>query len=191
MIGKIFGFLVIISCITAVFTGNIQAVSASILDGATKGVEISLSLMGVICFWNGAIKVLDKIGATKIISFAISPVLKIMFPDACKENKGKEEIASAISANFLGLGNAALPFGIRAMEKLKNAPYDTVATNEMVMLCVLNTAPFQLIPSTLIALRSAAGSNDAFEIIFPIWICSILTVCFAVIVCKALSGVFR
>ena len=115
----------------------------------------------------------------------MSPVLKFLFPDAYKKKNGLGEIAASISANIFGIGNAATPLAICAMEKLQeNNEKKDVATNDMIMFAVLGTASFDIFPTTLIALRRAADSQNPFEIIVPVWICSFLTAVFAVLLVK-------
>ena len=119
----------------------------------------------------------------------LSPVLKFLFPDAHKKNNGIGEIAASMSANIFGIGNGATPLAIRAMEKLQeNNGGGEKASNDMIMFTVLGTASLDIFPTTLIALRRAAGSSDPFEIIVPIWICSFVTAFLAVMLVKVLCS---
>ena len=131
--------------------------------------------------WCGIMAVFEKYGVLHYFSRLIRPILKILFPDACKNNVAIEEISLNIGANFLGLGNAATPMGIRAVEKMSRALHKS---NDIVMLTVLNTASVQFIPTTIISLRMISGCEKPYEIIVPIWICSVLTVVFAVLITK-------
>ena len=191
MLGKIFSILVISAFLIGGFNGKMECVSSAAIDGATDAVKLSFSMLGIMCLWSGIIRVLDKAGVTRAITFLISPIIKIIFPKAYKTKNAINDIAADYSANFLGLGNAALPISIKAMTNLKkdSLSYPGVASDEMIMFSVLNTAPFQLIPTTLIALRNAHNSQNSFEIILPIWICSALTTIFGVILCKLLSKI--
>jgi len=113
------------------------------------------------------------------------PLLRFLFPDACKKQNGIGEIAASVSANVFGIGNAATPLAIKAMEKMQeNNPDKTTATDDMIMFTVLGTASFDFFPTTLIALRKAADSQAPFEVIVPVWICSLLTAAFAVLLVK-------
>lgn len=188
MIGKICGSICVISFIFAVINGNVSELGNAIYAGAEKAVELSISLMGMMCLWNGIMQVAYSSGVIEKMSTVMSPVLKFLFPDAHSKKNGIGEIAASFSANIFGIGNAATPLAIRAMEKLQeNNETKNVATNDMVMFTVLGTASFDMFPSTLIALRRAAGSADPFEIVVPVWICSFVTAALAVFLVKIIS----
>ena len=189
MLGKVFAVLVISSFLFAGFSGNMAEVCTAAIDGANEAVTLSISLLGVMCLWSGVIRTLDKAGLTRILSKAASGLLKLIYPKVYKNTEAINNIAADYSANLLGLGNAALPIGIRAMNSLKKngLPQPDTANDDMIMFAVLNTAPFQLMPTTLIALRSTYGSANPFEIILPIWICSAGTTVFGVILCKTFA----
>ena len=191
MIGKIFAVLVIASIFFAICTGNLSALSNAVLDGADAAVTLTISLLGVTCLWCGIMSVLERAGAIRRLSRLISPILRFVFPGAYQTKQGINEISANVSANILGIGNAATPLGIRAMEKLKEAARDpTVATDDMVMLAVINTASLDLFPTTLIALRRAAGSSAPYVILLPVLICSLCTSIFAVLITKLFSKIF-
>ena len=189
MLGKVFAVLVISSFLFAGFSGNMAEVCTAAIDGANEAVTLSISLLGVMCLWSGVIRTLDKAGLTRILSKAAPGLLKLIYPKVYKNTEAINNIAADYSANLLGLGNAALPIGIRAMNSLKKngLPQPDTANDDMIMFAVLNTAPFQLMPTTLIALRSTYDSANPFEIILPIWICSAGTTVFGVILCKTFA----
>ena len=170
-----------------------ENVGDAAMKGADDAVRLSGNMLGVVCLWSGIIRVLDKAGFTAFLSRLIAPLLHFMYPKAFQSGEAVKDIAADYSANLLGLGNAALPIGIRVMNALKvsSATKNDTASDEMIMFAVLNTAPIQLIPTTLIALRGAHGSDAPSEIILPIWICSIATFTFGIILCKLLSRVFK
>ena len=199
MISKIFGIIVILSVISSLLTGKIEQVGTAVAEGADSAVRLIISLTGMICLWSGIMRVLKSIGLIEKLAKLISPFLKILLPYTYKlKNKNDRDASSAlqsvsanIGANILGIGNAATPLGIDAMKKLndvknKNKYCDkNTANGDMIMFAVFNCASLQIIPTTLlIALRSAAGSEAVFEIIPAIWLCSILTTAFAVIITK-------
>ena len=129
----------------------------------------------MICFWCGMMRVLQEAGLIKKLSKLLYPFLKLFFPNAAKSREGLEEISANISANLLGIGNAATPFALKAMEKLqKQNPHPEKATAEQITLAVLNTASVTLIPANLLALRRAAGSDSPYAVLLPIWITSSL-----------------
>ena len=189
MLGKIFAVLVIISFIFAGISGNMAELGNSAMKGADDAVRLSGSILGVMCLWSGIIRVLDKAGFTAFLTRLIAPLFRIMYPNAYKSGDVINDISADYSANLLGLGNAAMPIGMRVMNGLKDS--SGTASDEMIMFAVLNTAPVQLIPATLIAMRNAYGSLNASEIILPIWICSALTFSFGVMLCKFLAKVCK
>lgn len=193
MLGKVFAVLVISALIFGGFSGNIENVCNAAIGGASEAVNLSISMLGVMCLWSGVVRVLDKAGITRLLAKIISPLLIILYPGAYKSKVSTDYIAANYSANMLGLGNAALPMGIRAMKELKKEglPSKNTANDDMVMFAVLNTTPIQIIPTTLIALRTAYLSHNSYEIILPIWICSIATTVFGVVICKFLSKIIK
>ena len=193
MLGKVFAILVISALVFGGFTGNIENVCNAAISGTSEAVNLSISMLGVMCLWSGVVRTLDNAGITKMLSKLISPLLKILYPGAYKNNVSTDYIAANYSANMLGLGNAALPIGINAMKELKKEglPSKNTANDDMVMFAVLNTTPIQIIPTTLIALRSAYNSLNSYEIILPIWICSIATTIFGAVICKILSKIYK
>ena len=169
----IFTFMIILSLITSFFTGTVNETVQSALDGAKNSVELTLSFAGIMCMWCGFLKLAEEGGAMNALSKLINPIIKILFPKLKDNNKAKEYITANISANLLGVGNAATPAGIAAMNELdkinENPDY---ASDEMSIFTVINTSSVQLIPTTIIALRSAFGSLNPESIILPVWICS-------------------
>ena len=185
MLGKIFGILCIIALCFSLVSGRVEQVGSAVLDGAQNAVQVLLSLGGMICFWCGMMRVLQEAGLIKKLSKLLHPFLKRFFPDASKSGEGLEEISANISANLLGIGNAATPFALKAMEKLqKKNPHPEKATPEQITLAVLNTASVTLIPANLLALRRAAGSSAPYAVLFPIWITSLLCALMALILTR-------
>ncbi len=174
MLGKIFGGLVLLSLVAGILLGNTAQLSNAVLDGAKGAVELSLSLCGIMSLWCGIMKVMESAGMIEKLSALLRPMLKIFFPDAYKSRVGIGEISANISANLLGIGNAATPFALKAMEKLQSINKNpSCASADMITLAVMNTASFNLIPTTIIALRRAAGACEPYSVIVPIWISSL------------------
>ncbi len=186
MLGKVFSVTAIISVVSALLLGNVENVSTALAEGVTDAVKISLSLMGTMCFWNGIMKVFDQSGVTAGLTKLTRPVFRLVYSKKTLESPAGGDICASFVSNFLGLGNAALPLGLKAMKSIKQAHGNKISP-DMITFAVVNTAPFQLIPTTLIALRSAHGSVNPFDILVPMWIVSGLTVAFAVMLCKILS----
>ena len=182
MLGKIFGTLCGLSVLFAILCGRLPDVAAAIPDGATKAVEVTLTLLGMMCLWSGVMQVLLDTGIVKKISRIFAPFLRHVFPKAYQTSEGYEEICATLSANFLGVGNAATPFALCAMKKMqKNNPQPDKADNEQITLAVLSTASLTLVPANLLALRRAAGSQKPFSIMIPVWITSLFCVAFALL----------
>ncbi|HCG36384.1 MAG TPA: spore maturation protein A [Clostridiales bacterium] len=188
MIGRIFSVLVIVAVVCGSITGNIAAVGKAVVTGASQAVELTLGLMGMMVLWSGILGVFEEAGGVQYLSKWLSPLIRILFPSCLDRSGAREKISANISANFLGLGNAATPMGIAAMQALSQGD---VATGDTIMLAVMNTVPFQLLPTTLFALRSMAGSDQPYVILVPVWICSVSTLTFAVLVNKLFSRLIK
>ena len=175
MLGKIFGILCLLSLAFAIPTGRIAEVANAIPDGAEGAVKVLLSLGGMMCLWGGLMEVLREVGIISRLSRLLSPVLRLFFPEAYRTGEGAEEISANVSANLLGIGNAATPLALAAMKELqKHNPDPTRASDEEITLAVLNTASVTLVPANLLALRRAAGSSNPFSVILPAWVVSLL-----------------
>ena len=164
MLNVIWPIFIIISVIYAFLCGNIENVSNGIFS----------SLNDAMCLWNGIMEIARNTSFVDRLCKMLNPLIKILFP-RLENEKAKREISMNIVANFLGLGNAATPLGLKAMKTLQedNKIKDTL-NNYMVMFIVLNTASLQLIPTNVIAIRNSLGSNSPSGIIFPVWIATII-----------------
>lgn len=182
MLGKIFGIICILALIFGIRNGNAEALGGAVLDGAAGAVQVTLSLCGMMCLWCGMMEVLTEAGAIRKLSRLLRPLLKRIFPQAAETGEGLEEISANVSANLLGIGNAATPFALRAMERLqKHNPHPEKASSEQITLAVLNTASVSLIPANLLALRRAAGSAHPYAVMLPVWIVSLTCAALAVV----------
>jgi spore maturation protein A len=133
-------------------------------------------------------QVLAEAGVIHRLSRLLAPILRLFFPNAYEKGEGIEEISANVSANLLGMGNAATPFALRAMEKLqKQNPNPEVATAEQITLAVLNTASFSLLPTGLLALRRGAGSARPYAVLLPVWIVSALCAALSLILCRCMG----
>lgn len=188
MLGYIWGIMLIVSLICSIFTGRIAELSSAALSGAAQSVEFMLSLLGAMALWSGLMKIADKGGITAILARLFSPILRILFPDYKSKSPALKAICANMAANLLGLGNAATPFGIAAMKEMeKENKTPKTANRSMVMFVVLNTASIQLIPTTIAAMRAAAGSKQPFDIIVAVWIVSFLSLFVGIITAKCLE----
>ena len=174
MLNSIWPTFIIVSFIFAVITGRLNELNTAIFDSAASSVEMTITFFGTMCLWNGVMKIVQETSIMEKLSKIIEPFMKFLFPKMKKEDKEYKEITINIIANFLGLGNAATPLGLSAMKTMqkKNTNKDTLSNN-MAMFIVLNTASLQLIPSTVIAIRTSLNSFQPCSIIFPIWCATI------------------
>jgi len=173
MLNGIFVFLVIFSILLAAVTGHMQALTDAILRDSRKAVEIALQLIGVMAFFIGLMKVAEDAGLLRLIARAVAPVMRRLFPSVPPDHPAMSAMIMNIASNMLGLGNAATPFGIKAMEELEKLNGEKgTASNAMVLFLAINTAGLAVLPTGVIGLRAAAGSTDAAAIFFPTWFAS-------------------
>ena len=187
MIGKIFSVFSIISIATAITTGNTKELCQGILDGASKGVSLTISLMGIMVLWNGVMYTFKESGIIKKLSKLLRPILQRIFPHSFSENIANEEITMCISANLLGVSNAATPIAISAMKELDKVNGSPYASDDMITLAMTGCFCFNIIPTTLLAIRSSHMAKINYELIVPIWICSGTCMIFGVILSKIAS----
>lgn len=190
MLGTVLALLLLLSCVAAAANGQLSALSAAALEGGARAVTLSVSLCGSMCLFGGIMRLFAAAGLLSRLSRLLSPLLTRLFPTAA-HGGGLEEIAANLAANLLGMGNAATPFALAAMEKLqRNNPHPQAATDDMVTLVVMNTASFCLLPTTLISLRRLGHSTRAAVILLPVWLASFLSATAAVLLCRALRRFF-
>jgi spore maturation protein A len=180
--------LVGISLLCSVVSGNGSALASSVLQGAQAGVTLAVSMAGAICLWSGVGQLMGHIGITGMLSKLLQPLLHRVFPSTRKDQILAGDLSANICANFLGLGNAATPMGIRAAKRLKQG--DT-ATDELCRLIVLNTASIQLIPANVAAVRSSLGCVTPFDILPAVWITSVLSAGLGVTAAWVLGKVWK
>lgn len=187
----IFYGLIVLSIVIGAITGRLPDVVNAILSGANKAVTISLSLIGVMAFWLGIMKIAEKSGLVEFFAKLIKPVTRKMFNEIPPEDPAIGSIAMNFSANALGLTNAATPMGIKAMQELQvhNINKKT-ASNAMCMLLAMNTAGFQLIPATVIAILVGIGYKNPTIIIAPVLLVTSFTFVSAVLIAKVFQRFF-
>ncbi len=186
MMNYIWAGIIAVSFIVSIFTGNLHGLSSGILDSASSAVSISLKLLGTLALWNGLTEILTESGAAKKIERLLSPLLRLIFPTYSK-TPAAAPICANITANLLGLGNAATPLGIEAMRRMKEFSGASTADNEMVRFVVINSAALTLIPTTQAMLRSEAGSTAPFSVTAPIWLTGITALICSLLLERILS----
>lgn len=191
MLNLIWPIFIIVSFIYAIFNGRVSEINNSVFDSTKSAVELTISLLGTTCLWTGIMKIASNSNIVKHLSKLLNIIMKKLFPDIKKEEKVHKEITMNIIANIMGLGNAATPLGLKAMESMqKNNKNKDKLSNSMCMFIVLNTASIQLIPTTVIAIRKSLGSTNPTAMIVPVWIATICAALAAVISTKLLMKKF-
>ena len=176
---------VIISIVFGVINGKTAEVSAAALRESAHAVELSLKLLGSLCFWSGIIEVAQKSGFTAFVEKIFRPVLAVIFPKIKSKSKAFGAISMNVAANLLGLGNAATPLGIEAMKELhKISGFSSAATKEMVCFVVMNTASLQILPTTVAALRLEHGAERPMEILPAVWFVSVCSLVLGITAAK-------
>lgn len=167
--------MVTLSLIFGLLSGNLDAVASAALEGARSAVELSLSMAGVLCLWSGVMEIMNACGLSEGLAGLFRPILRRLLPNASRDPETLAAVSANVSANLLGLGNAATPLGIRAARRMAKG-CGGVASDELCRLVVLNTASIQLIPATIASVRAAAGCKAPFDILPAVWLASALSV---------------
>ena len=175
--------LVILSFLWGFFHGNLSAVAAAALDGAQSALELSLSMAGILCLWSGVMEILNVCGLSRRIAALFRPLLRRLLPNASRDEETLAAVSANVSANLLGLGNAATPLGIQAARRNCGG----TASDELCLLVVLNTASIQLLPTTVASVRAAFGSAAPFDILPAVWISSLASVTVGLLTARLLS----
>ena len=187
---RVSGILMAISFLFALWTGNLEALAEATVNGCGKAVTVTLSLLGMMCLWGGLMRVAEVTGILRRLAILLHPLLSRIFPDAARRGRGIPEISAAIIANILGIGNAATPLALRAVERLSEGTRDS-ASDDMVTFTVLGTAFPSLIPTTVLSLLTAAGSHHAFAILPAVWLTSLCLSAFAILTARGLRHLSR
>ncbi len=174
-----------------ILSGRGEAVSKSIIASSDAAVKLIISLLGIMCLWCGVMKIAEKSGLMNKIASLMRPLLKILFKDASKDERAIGPIVMNLTANMMGLSNAATPFGIKAMDQLSNLNNKKEeASDDMALFLVLNAACIQLVPTTVISIRAAMGSKNPAETIIPAIITTTISAIVGVVCCKILQRYF-
>ena len=182
--------MVLLSLACGLATGRGGEVAAAAMEGASAGVELCLSMAGALCLWMGVMEVLRRSGAIRALSRLLRPVLGWLYPDFARDGGVMDAVSANVSANLLGLGNAATPLGLDAARRMsRRSP--GVASDSLCMLVVCNTASIQLIPTTVAAVRAGAGSAAPFDILPAVWLASALSVTVGILAARLLARLWR
>ena len=178
------------SILCGLATGNGGAVASAALEGAAAGVELSIAMAGALCLWLGIMEVMRRSGLAAGLSRLLRPVLKRLYPDFAQNKPVMDAVSANVSANVLGLGNAATPLGLEAA-RLMAEQSPGVASDSLCMLVVCNTASVQLIPTTVASLRAAAGCATPFDILPAVWLTSAIALIVGISAAKLFARLGR
>lgn len=188
----IFFILIAVSIIAGIFNNTLDKVVNSMLGACNTAVEISLSLIGIMAFWLGIMRIAEKSGLVQVISKILYPLTRYLFKDVKKDSPAVGDITMSITANALGLTNAATPIGLKVMKELQeDNPEKDKATDAMCMFLGMNTAGFQIIPATVIAILVGFGAKNPTEIIIPTLIVTTLSFITAIVTALILQRIWR
>ena len=184
----LWGGMVVASLVFGIWNGQLDAVTEAAMNGANSAIELSLSMAGALCLWSGVMEMMRVCGASDALARCFRPLLRRLLPEASRDSETLAAVSANVSANLLGLGNAATPLGIRAAQRMARGCGGT-ASDELCLLVVLNTSSIQLLPTTIAAVRSAAGCRSPFDILPAVWLSSVLSVSAGLLTARLLSRI--
>ena len=182
--------MVALSVLCGILTGRMDAVGEAALEGAAAAVDLCLGMLGGMCLWMGVMELMERCGLAAGLSRLFRPVLRRLLPRSAKDEETLSALSANMSANMLGLGNAATPLGIRAARRMA-AGCGGTASDELCRLVVLNTASIQLLPTTVATVRAACGSAAPLDILPAVWLSSVLSVSAGLAAARLLQAVWR
>ena len=179
-----------LSLMCALILSNQSQLASAAMEGAAQAVQLGISMAGALCLWMGVMEVMDRAGLAGKLAKLFQPLLGRLYPDFAGDKGIMDTIAANVSANLLGLGNAATPLGLEAARRMsRRSP--GIASDSLCMLVVCNTASIQLIPTTVAAVRMAAGCETPFDILPAVWVTSLLSVTVGITTAKIFSKIWR
>ena len=182
--------LVCFSVLCGAANGQMDAVAGAAMEGAGAAVELCLGMGGAICLWSGVMELMSRCGLAEKLAALFHPLLRRLLPRASRDSETMAALSANLSANLLGLGNAATPLGIRAARRMAYG-CEGIASDELCRLVVLNTASIQLLPTTVAGVRAACGSASPFDILPAVWLASVLSVTAGLLAARLLQAVWR
>ena len=186
----IWTLMVAVSVLCGIAMGTLQEVTAAAMEGARAAVELCISMAGVLCLWTGIMEVMRRSGLMAGLSRLLRPILGRLYPEFGRDEEVMGALSANVSANLLGLGNAATPLGIQAARGMsRRSP--GVASDALCLLVVCNTASIQLIPTTVASVRAGAGCATPFDILPAVWLASAISVTVGILTAKCLARVWR
>ena len=189
MMNYLWAGMIILSCVTACMTGRTAELSAAVTDGAGQAVTLCISLAGIMGLWSGVLELMQESGLSKRIASILCPVLRLLFRRAAQDRQTMERIAANVTANLLGVSNAATPIGLQAVDRLYSLYDRKGAPDEILRFIILNTTSIQLIPTTVAAVRASLGAVQPFDIMPAVWGASIFSVIVGLVAAKLFAGI--
>ena len=190
MLSAIWVAFLIIALVCGAVTGRLDAVTEAVSSGAAQAVTLAISVAGLMCFWSGMMELLQASGAAAKLSRLLMPLLRPLFGRAAADRQAMEAVSANVTANLLGLSNAATPLGLQAVARLYTLEGRRGAPDAVLTLITLNSASIQLIPSTVAAVRAASGAAAPFDIMLPVWGASIASVAVVLLSGRLLRPLF-
>ncbi len=187
LMGIIWTAMIAVSILSGCLNGAEQEVQQAALDGAAAAFELCFQIGGAVCLWCAVMELMRASGLADALSRALRPLLALLFPESAEHESVMQPLSANVSANLLGLGNAATPMGIRACREMARLGTPGVASNELCRLVVLNTASIQLLPTTVAAIRSAEGAAAPFDILPAVWISSAVSIAVGLMAARAME----
>lgn len=185
MMNVLWSVFILLSVFYSFFTANTAETAVAVFSAAQDAVQLTLKMLGMFCFWGGIMEIAKQGGVTALIERMLSPLLNLLFKNQKNNQEVKGVIAMNMTANILGLGNAATPLGLEAMRRIQNAEHcNSTASNDMIVFVVLNTASIRLIPTTVAMLRVEAGSAAPMEILPVSAAVSLLSCAVGLLICR-------
>ncbi len=191
MLGKIWVGMIFVSILGAVISGKTELLPSAVSGGAAQSIELILSIGGMIMLWSGVMEIMKRSRLSDKLTSLLLPLIGKLFPSAVKNREVMSDISSNMTANLLGLGNAATPAGIRAAEGLHRLSGGDSASDDLCMLVVINTASLQLIPTTVAAIRAGLSSKNPFDILPAVWVASIISQTIGICSAKLLGRIYK
>ncbi|MDF2523951.1 MAG: nucleoside recognition domain protein [Clostridiales bacterium] len=190
MLNYIWVGMLMIGFVVAIMNGRINEVTQAAMNSAREAIDLSIGLLGIMCLWIGLMTIAEKSGLVRAIAKILKPVMSFLFPGVPKSHPAMGAMVMNLVANFLGLGNAATPLGLKAMNELQKLnPMKDTATHAMSMFLVLNTSAIQLVPATVIAIRVQYKSANPTEVISTIWVASACAMMVGILFAKWFSKI--
>ena len=190
MMNYIWAIMILFSFVSAIFNGGMQSLSDAVISGSQSAIDLCISLTGMMCLWGGIMNVAQQSGFTVLISRILSPVFRVLFKNVKKNSDTAQAVSMNVTANLLGLGNAATPLGLEAIKRMQKDNFNkNVATNDMATFVVMNSSAMRIIPTTVAMMRSKYNSLSPMEIMPATWVCTAMSLTVGICVSKILGKI--